>query len=146
MFWQAQEVFRHGGLNRTHPGEITYGHYRAKYRRFYLWWIIDEDRGKSRLHVAHVCDFDRWANSRVYEGPIPETMADLDRLLTRLEGGRLRGRATFAVFYDVRGWFETRDANYCIVHRSRCYSRIRGGHCPVPLVPGEGTNSPAGTG
>mgnify|MGYP000213904598 CR=1 FL=1 len=87
MFWQAQEVFRHGGANLTHPEETKYGHYRAKYRRFYLWWVVAEDSDKSRLHVAHVSDFDRWANSRAYEGPIPPTFADLNRLLTRLEGG-----------------------------------------------------------
>lgn len=134
MFWQAQEVFRHGGLNRTHPEEIKYGHYRAKYRRFYLWWVVAEDSDKSRLHIAHVSDFDRWANSRAYEGPIPPTFADLNRLLTRLEGGRLRGLPTFAVFYDDAGWFNTRDANYVVTNRTRCYPWSARMRCPGQLV------------
>jgi len=83
-------------------------------------------------------NYDRWANSRAYEGPIPPTFPDLNRLLTQLEGGRLRGRTTYAVFYDDAGWFNTHDGNYHILRRTRCYPWSGALRCPVQLVPEEG--------
>ena len=77
--WMVSEVVRCGGRETTNLGEADVGHFRAEYRGFYLWWI--QDRGE--LHVARIDDFDRWANSRVYEGEAPTTMETLD---ARLDG------------------------------------------------------------
>lgn len=139
---QFQEVCRHGGVNLTDPMcDALYDHFRAKYRKFYLWWVIDpENPSASRLHVAHVSDFDRWANSRVYYGPIPETFADLNRLLTRLEGGRVRGRAMYTAHYDDKGWFNIYDNNYNVLRRTRCYPYGNTSRCPVQHGPHKRVN------
>lgn len=78
--YMVGEVVKAGGVETTNPGEADDGHWRAEYRGFRLWWA----EWGTRLHVARVKDFDRWANSRLYGDEAPTTMEALDALLDRL--------------------------------------------------------------
>ena len=77
----VREVVALGGADTGRCGEYDDGHFRADYRGYHLWWIDD----KAVLNVGRIGDFDRWANSRVYEGDVPATMDALDRLLDGLD-------------------------------------------------------------
>ncbi len=76
----VSQVVAAGGVDATDPAEDIAGEGRADYRGFRLWW---DDWGL-RLHVARVDGFDRWGNSRIYEGDAPPTLGALDALLDRL--------------------------------------------------------------
>lgn len=68
-----------GAADMSHPYEIKCHHYRAKYGPFYLWLY------SGKVRVAPKWDFDRWANSTVYEGPVPKTIREFDKLLVGLK-------------------------------------------------------------
>ena len=75
------EIVAHGGTDTTGPDEDRHGHFRASYRGYHLWFVEND----AKLHVARQDDFDRWANSRVYEGEAPCTIDDLDAVLDGLD-------------------------------------------------------------
>lgn len=80
--WMISEIVRAGGIDTTHPDvDARCGHYRASYRGYYLWFI----QNSNKLNAAWANDFDRWANSRVYEGDAPTTLEALDELLDGLD-------------------------------------------------------------
>lgn len=77
-------VLAAGGVETTIPayegmnGDAHYGVERADYRGFRLWL----DHKGSKIHVASVKNFNRWATSRLYEGPLPRTLGELNEFLT----------------------------------------------------------------
>jgi len=79
--WMVSEIVAQGGLDLSDPDEEDLGHYRTQYRGYYLWFIQNDNK----LNAAWVDDFDRWANSRVYEGPAPTTREELNTLLDHLD-------------------------------------------------------------
>jgi N-acyl-D-aspartate/D-glutamate deacylase len=92
--WMLQQVVERGGVDTTAPYEdCDYGSFRATYRGYYLWWIS----WKNKLNIAWANDFDRWANSRVYEGESPTTIEGLDALLDTLtDEPRRMGKSAMA--------------------------------------------------
>ena len=73
--WMVSQVVAAGG--RESP-EYSDHEWATEYRGFYLRWTHEA------LHVARVSDFDRWSNSRIYEGEPPTTIEELDTLLDGL--------------------------------------------------------------
>jgi hypothetical protein len=73
--WMISEIVRAGGVDTTFPGEDLQGHFRATYQGYFIWMTWE------KINVARADDFDRWANSRVYEGPAPNSLERLDQIL-----------------------------------------------------------------
>lgn len=69
-----------GALDVTERGSKKLGHYKANYGPFRVW-LYDGNT----IRVAPKWDFDRWANSTVYEGPVPKTIREFDEILVKLK-------------------------------------------------------------
>ncbi len=77
--WLVEQVVAAGGRNAGHPIDEERGEYLAEHRGFLLRWTWEA------LDIARVVGLDRWANSRLWRGETPTTIASINALLDGLD-------------------------------------------------------------